>query len=231
MPNKRSNNLYYVFGGLAILFGLFMFWATSDIPLPNNAKKEGSMIHIDLSDGATDEREIKESLFIVPDKFKPRVSEGVIAIYIKFPNGTPYTGNDFPLPPDQVRVVIKHRAKSEGRSEYSLRHTQPKDGLLKNVPYFVESKDGLEIYQYDYGSKSKTIGTYFNFVAKDGNNILVDDPGDWSRDYIIDRKLSPHIEITYLLPRLLVRDSKHFVEDVTIADNVVLKLVQSFQFK
>lgn len=217
---------------LMVLFGLFMLWATSKVPLPKNANMKGHMVNIDLSEGATDEREKKESLFVVPDNFKPGVSEATIDFYFKFPEGTPYIGNDTPLPPDQIRVVIKHRAKTEGRSEYSLRHTQPKDGLLKNVPYFVESKDGMEIYQYDYGKVGeRSIGTYFNFVAEDGKYILVDDPGNWSRDYVINRKLSPHIEITYLLPKPLVRDSKHFVEDVTIADNVVLKLVQSFQSK
>ncbi|HUW25982.1 MAG TPA: hypothetical protein VMW07_05595 [Gallionella sp.] len=228
MPNNRSNVSYYVFGVIAVLFGLFMYWATSDIPLPNNAKKEGSMIHIDLSDGATDEREIKESLFVVPDKFKPRVSEGSFAFYFKLPDGTPYSGDDSPQPPDQVRVVVSHHAKAF-KSEYTLRNTQPKGGSLFATPWFVESKDGLEIYQFKINATA--IGTYFNFVAKDGSNILALDAGSWSWKYEINRKLSPHIEITYLLPKPLVRDSKHFVEDVTVADNVILKLVQSFQSK
>lgn len=230
MPSKRIKIIFYVVGSLAVLFGLFMNWATSDIPLPKNAKMEGNMIHIDISEEATNEAEKKEALFIVPDKFKPRVSEGAIAFYFKFPDGTPYTGNESPIPLDSVRVVVKHHAKTTALlSEYVLRHTQPKGGALFATPWFVERKDRLEIYQYKINATA--IGTYFNFVATDGSNILADDPGDWSRDYEINKKLSPHIELTYLLSKKLIRDPTHFVEDVTAVDNVVLKLVQSFQSK
>lgn len=230
MPTKRSNISYYVFGGLAVLFGLFMFWATRDIPLPNNARKEGGMIYIDISDGATDEAEKKEALFIVPDKFKPKVSEGAIAFNFKFPDATPYTGNESPVPLDSVRVVIEHHAKIEAaRSSYILRQTQPKDGPLFAIPWFVENKDGLEIYKYKISATA--IGTYFKFVATDGSNILAGDAGDWARAYETNRKLSSHIELIYLVPKPLIRDPKHFVEDVTAVDNAVLKLVQSFQSK
>lgn len=230
MPSKRIKIIFYVASSLAILCGLFIYWATRDIPLPNNAKKEGNMIHIDISEEATNEAAKKEALFIVPAKFTPKVSESGFAFYFKFPEGTPYTGNDFPLPPDQIRVVIRHHAKIEAaRSSYILRKTQPKNGPLFATPWFVEAKDGLEIYQYKINATA--IGTYFNFVATDGSNILAQDAGDWSRVYEIDRQLSPHIELTYLPPKNLVRGSKHFVEDVTAVDNAVLKLVQSFQSK
>lgn len=220
----------YVLGALAILFGIFMAWATRDIPLPSNAKKVGDMIYIDLSDGATNEAERKESLFVVPEKFKPKVSEGVIAIHFKFPDGTPYTGSDSPIPSDSIRLVIKHHAKPEALlSEHILRHTQPKGGALFATPWFVESKNGVAIYQFKINATA--IGTYFNFVAKDGASILVEDPGNWSRNYEINRKLSSHIELTYLVGKPLIRDSKHFIEDLTAIDNAVLKLVQSFQPK
>lgn len=230
MPNKRSNKLYYVIGSLVILIGLFMYWATSEIPLPKNAKKVGDMIQIDISEGATDEAERKEGGFVVPKSFNPRVFESGFAFYFKFPDGTPYSGDDFPLPQDQIRVVIKHHAKIEAaRSSYILRNTQPMGGTLYATPWFVGSKDGLEIYQYRINATA--IGTYFNFVAKDGSNILAEDAGDWSRDYEINRQLSPHIELTYLPPKNLIRDSNHFVEDVTTVDNAVLKLAHSFQSK
>lgn len=233
MPTKRSNISYYVFGGLAVLFGLFMFWAMSDIPLPKNAKKEGNMIHIDISEDAADEIEKKEGLFVVPESFNPRVFESGFAFYFKFPDGTPYTGNDFPLPRDQIRVVITHHKKTSALpSEYILRETQPKGGLLKQIPYLVDSKDGVEIYQYDYGrAGERSIGSYFKFVTKEGSNILVGDAGDWSRDYEINRKLSPHVALFSMPPKNLVRDSKHFIEDVTAVDYAVVKLVQSFQPK
>lgn len=230
MPTKRSNTVYYVLGSLAILFGLFMYWAASDIPLPKNAKKIGDMIHIDISEGATNETERKDALFVVPERFKPGVFERGFAFYFKYPDGTPYSGNDFPLPADQIRVVVAHHAKTSALfSEGILRQTQPKNGPLFARPWFVEAKDGLEIYQYRINKT--VIGTYFKFVATDGSNILTNDPGDWSRDYLTYRKLSPHIELNYLPPRSLVRDSKHLVEDISAIDNVVLKLVQSFQSK
>jgi len=230
MISKYVKKIFYVFGSLAILCGLFIYWATRDIPLPNNAKKEGNMIHIDISDEATDEAEKKEALFIVPEKFAPKVSEGAIAFNFKFPVATPYTGNETPVPLDSVRVVIKHHAKIEAaRSSYYLRNLQPKGGKLFSTLWFVESKDGVEMYQYKLSAT--TTGTYFNFIAKDGNNILAESPEDWARAYEINRQLSPHIELIYLLPKNLIRDSKHFVEDVTTVDNVVLKLVHSFQSK
>lgn len=222
--HNRSKTMMSVLGGLVILFGLLVFWATRDVPLPGNAKKEGAMIRIDIGEGATDEGEIKESLFIVPDQFKPEVKKSAITLHVKFPDGAPYAGAG-----DRVKVVIEHRAKAEGRSDSILRHTQPKGGPLLATPWLVESKDGLDIYQYKISEKA--IGTYFNFVAKDGRNVLAEDAGGWSQNYVISRKLSPHIEITYLFPKKLVRDSKSFIEDVTVADNAVLKLVQSFQPK
>lgn len=230
MSTKRSNTVYYVLGSLAILFGLFMYWAASDIPLPKNAKKIGDKIYIDISEGATDETEKKEALFVVPEKFKPKVSEGLFTLNFKFPDVTPYTGNETPVPLDRVRVVVRHHAKREAaRSSYFLRYTQPPDGTLKNVPYFVESKDGLEIYKADYGSDKPTIATYFKFVAKDGSDVLAEDGGDWSRNYETNRPLSHHIEVTYLFSKKLVHDAKHFIEDITVVDNAVLKLAQSFQ--
>ncbi len=230
MPTKRSNTVYYVLGSLAILFGLFMYWATSDIPLPKNAKKIGDMIHIDISEGAINEAEKKEALFVVPEKFKPRVFESGFAFFFKYPNGTPYTGNDFPLPRDQIRVVITHHKKTSALpAEYILRETQPKNGLLFARPWFVESKDGLEIYQYKINKTA--IGTYFKLAATDGSNLVIGDAGDWSRDYEINRKLSPNVALYSMPPKNLVRDSIHFIEDVTAVDSVVLKLVQSFQSK
>lgn len=230
MPSKRIKIILYVLGSLAILSGLFIYWTTRDIPLPKNAKKVGDMIYIDISEEATNEAERKEALFVVPESFNPRVFESGFAFYFKFPDGTPHTGNDFPLPRDQIRVVIKHHAKIEAaRSSYILRNTQLKGGKLFATPWFVESKDGLEIYQYKIDTTAT--GTYFNFVAKDGSNILAEDAGDWSRDYETNRQLSPHIELTYLPPKNLVRDFKHFVEDITAVDNAVLKLVKSFQSK
>jgi hypothetical protein len=216
---------------LLVLFGLFIYWAASDIPLPKNAKKIGDKIYIDISEGATDETERKEAMFVVPESFNPRVFESGFAFYFKYPGGVPYTGNDFPLPRDQIRVVVEHHAKiSALPSEYILREIQPREGLLKNVPYFVEKKDGMEIYQYDYGRTGETnIGTYFKFVAADGSNLVVGDAAVWSRDYEINRKLSLHIELYSMPPKNLVRDSKHFIEDITAIDNTVLKLVQSFQ--
>lgn len=232
VASKRRKISLYALGSLVILFGLFMFWATSEIPLPSNAKKEGDVVRIDLSEGTADETERKESLFIVPGKFKLGVSEATVAFYFRYPDSFPYTGDESPVPPDSVRVVIRHHAKIEAaRSSYILKKTQPVNGSLKNVPYLVERKGGMEIYKLDYGSDRPTIATYFNFIAEDGSNILVRDSGEWSGAYHIDRELSPHIEITYLPPKHLVRDAQHLVEDVTAIDNVVLKLVQSFQSK
>ncbi|NCN89249.1 MAG: hypothetical protein GW936_07420 [Gallionella sp.] len=220
----------WVISCLIILFGLFVFVSTRDIPLPNNAKREGGMIHIDVSEEAINETEKNEALFVVPEKFTPEVFERGFAFNFKFPDGTPYTGNESPVPLDRVRVVVKHHAKIEAaRSSYVLRHTQPKGGTLFATPWFVESKDGVEMYQYKINATA--IGTYFKFVATDGSNILADDAGDWARAYEINRKLSPHIELNYLLSKKLVRDSKHFIEDVTAVDNAVLKLAKSFQSK
>lgn len=230
MPSKRINTFYYVLASLVILFGSFVFVSTRDIPLPNNAKKVGDMIHIDISEEATSEAEKKEALFIVPERFTPEVFERGFAFNFKFPDGTPYTGNESPVPLDRVRVVVKHHAKIEAaRSSYILRHTQPKGGALFATPWFVESKDGVEMYQYKIDATA--IGTYFKFVATDGSNILAQDAGDWARAYEIDRQLSSHIELTYMLPKHLVRGSKYFIEDITAVDNAVLKLVQSFQSK
>lgn len=228
-----KNIFLYALSSLVILIGLFAYWASREIPLPSNAWKVGDMIHIDISEGATDQIEKAEATFVVPEKFKPRVSDSGFAFYIKFPHSTPYSGNDFPLPRDQVRVVVRHYAKTSALpSKYILRETQPRGGLLKNMPYFVGEKNGMETYQYDYGRAGETnIGTYFRFVTKNGQTILVGDPGDWSRDYEVNRQISSHVGLIYLPPKKLFRDTDHFVEEITAMDNVVVKLVQQFQSK
>ncbi|MDP1635606.1 MAG: hypothetical protein Q8L69_13105 [Gallionellaceae bacterium] len=227
--HNRSKRMMFVLGGLVILFGALMFWSAREAPLPDNARKDGAMMRIDIGEGAADEGEIKESLFTVPDQFEPKVTKGAITLQMKFPDGAPYAGASLTQSGGRIKVVIEHRAKTEARSDSILRHTQPWGGQLLATPWLVESKDGLDIYHYKVSEK--VTGTYFSFVAKDGSRVLAEDAGGWSQNYVISRKLSPHIEITYLLPKKLVRDSKSFVEDVTVADNVVLKLVQSFQPK
>lgn len=229
MLSKRKNIFYYVLGSLVILFGLLMFWAARDSPLPSNTRKDGNMTHIDISEGAANEVEKREAFFTVPDKFKPRVSKGAVAFYFKFPEGTPYSGDDFPIPTDQIRVLIEHHARPKALpSEYILRKIQPKDGPLGSTPWFLESKDGLEIYKY----RIKTsVGTYFKFVNKDNQSILIDDPGDWSSAYVVYRKLSPNIQLTYIFNKHLIRDQKYFIEDIQTIDNAALKLVKSFQSK
>ena len=229
MINKRMNIFYYVLGGLVILLGLLMFRATRDIPLPSNAKKEGNMIHIDLSEGAINEAEKKEALFKVSEKYKPHVTESSFYFYFKYPEGTPYTGYETPVPYNRVRVDLGHSIKPEALlSEYVLRKTQPKDGPL-STPWFLESKDGLNIYKYSYGGSE--LGTYFKFVTKEGKNIVIDDPGSWSRVYKVYTKLSSHMELDYLFNKNLVRGPAHFIEDVPLIDKAALKLVQSFQSK
>jgi hypothetical protein len=230
VKNNRGASVIAVICGLAVLFGLFMLWATRDIPLPKNANKIGDKIHIDISEEATNEAEKQEALFVVPESFKPKVFDRGFAFYFKFPDGVAYSGDDFPLPQDQIRVVVKHHVKIENaRSNYILRNTQPKGGKLFATPWLVESRDGLNIYQYKINADA--IGTYFNFVAEDGSSILADAPEDWARDYEINRQFSPHVELTYLPPKNLIRDSKHLIEDVTAVDNAVLKLVHSFQLQ
>lgn len=216
---------------LLVLFGLFMYWATNDIPLPKNAKKVGDKIYIDISEGATDETERKEALFVVPEKFKPKVSERAFAFNFKFSDATPYSGNETPVPYDSIRVVVTHYKKVTAiPAESSLRKTQARDGLLKNVPYFVENKDGLEIYQYDYGRAGETtIGTYYRFVTAGGSTMLVGDSGEWSHAYRIHGELSPHIALLSMPSKKLVRYPQYFKEDLIAVDNAVLKLVQSFQ--
>lgn len=233
MKNRVNKKSYYVFGSLAILFGLFMYWATSDIPLPKNAQKVGDMVYIDISEETTNEAEKREAFFNVPTTFTPIVSEGLFTFNFKFPDATPYTGNETPVPRDRVRVAVRHHAKIEAaRSNYILLRTQPKDGPLKQIPYLVDSRDGLETYKFDYGRAGETnIGTYSKIITKDGSTLLVEDAGNWAKTYRVDRKLSSHIELTYLLQKSLVRDSKYFVEDVIAVDNALLKLVHSFQSK
>ena len=160
MASKRSKIILYVFGGLAIFLALIVYWGTRAIPLPNNAKQEGGMIHIDISEGATDVRLKKELSFVVPEAFNCKVGESGFTFNLKFTDGSSYTGNEMPMPDDKVLVIVS-RVKVPGRtmSEFKLRRIQPKNGALKNVPYLVESKNGLAIYQYDYGSDKPTIGT------------------------------------------------------------------------
>jgi hypothetical protein len=230
MP-KLLQIMMYIFIPIAILFGLFMFLATRDVPLPNSANKVGKLILIDISEGAKDAKERQESLFLVPERFKPSVFEGGFSFYFKFPDESPYTGNETPIPSDRIRVVVQHHTIIDAaRSIYVLKNPQLKGGT-RNAPYFVEKKDGMAIYKHQYAKEASAVSTYYSFAASDGNQVLVEDPYDWSRSYQVDRKISPHIELTYFVSKPLVRDRKHFIEDVTAIEKLVLKLVQSFQGK
>lgn len=234
MPDMNNKTIYYMLGGLIVFFGLYMYWATSDIPLPKNAKKAGDMIHVDIGGGLTNKTEVNEAVFIVPSTFTPKVAQELFTFNFKFPEATPYTGDEFPIPPDRIRVVVRHhRTIESARSVYILRHAQTKDGnTKKSTPYLVDSRDGVEIYKYDYGKAgTTTIGTYYKFVANDGNSVLLQDPGSSAKAYQVDRTLSSHIELTYMLQKHLVRDPEHLIEDVTALDNAVLNIVKSFQAK
>jgi hypothetical protein len=229
MPVKLKSIFLYVLGSLVILFCLFVYWVSREIPLPSNAKKVGDMIHIDISEGATDTVEKAQGTFVVPERFKPSVSDRAFSIYIKYPVAMPYSGNDFPLPKDQVRVALEHHIKASALpSEYLLRKIQPSNGPLFATPWLEATKNGIEVYRYKIDASA--MGTYYKFTANDGGNIVVDDPGDWSRDYIVNRALTPHIALLYLPPKNLIRNT-HFTADITAVDNVVLKLMQTFQTK
>lgn len=188
------------------------------------------MIHIDISEGATDQTEKAQALFAVPEKFKPKVSEGAFAFDIKYPDATPYSGNESPVPLDSVRVtVIHHKKKSALPSEYLLREIQPPNGSLYATPWLEETRDGMEVYRYKIDATA--MGIYFKFTAVNTPPLLVADHGDWSHAYTIYRKLDSHMELTYLVLKPLIRDSRYFTQDLAAVDNVVLKLVQSFQSK
>jgi hypothetical protein len=190
------------------------------------------MTYIDISEGSTDEYQKKDLLFVVPDGFKPAVHETGFAFDLKFTDGSPYTGNEMPKPDDQVRVgVLRVREQGRRKSEYTLKRTQPQNGTLKNVPYLVESKAGLEIYQYDYGKNETTIGTIYSFVTEEGDRVVVEDPGDWAWGYKVARRFTDNIELEYQFSKKQVHDQKSFISDVMRVDNAIVKVVKSFQSK
>lgn len=196
--------------------------------LPKNAKKVGDTIYVELGRKAAKDSERREGRFAIPASHMPRISEAFIAFYFRFPDGKPYSGDEFPVPTDSIRVVIRPHANAEAaRSIGALRNIQPKDGPQVGIPWLVQRKYDLAIYQYRINETAK--GTYYSIAAKDGSSVLADDPGPWARTYMVYRPLSPHIEISYLPNKSLVRDLEHFAQDMTAIDREVIKQVKRFQ--
>lgn len=226
---RKKKIILGLFVCLAIFSALTIFLGLRDIPLPKNAKNVGGMIHIDISDALAGGRPSKDLLFVIPESFKPEVVERAFVFFLKYTDGSPYTGNESPRPNDRVLVIVEHIAPGRSKSEFALRRTQPKNGLLKNVPYFVEDRNGVEVYEYDFGSNEPTMGSYFSFTSEEGIKVLVQDPGRSSVNYRIYRKLTDNIEINYHCSKNLIHDSKSFISDVMRIDKAVTKAVRSFQ--
>lgn len=221
---------HFVLVIIVALLGLFLLWAIQDPPLPKKARAKGNAIYIDLGSRSQDGSEANNLRFAVPKAHAPSVTESLFTFYFRYPSGTPYTGNESPVPLDSIRVVVQYRSQGEVmRSRRALSKMQPKDGPLVAVPWFLENKHGLTTYQYRVDATAN--GAYYTLSGRDGRTLLADDPGNWTGVYRVDREFGPHIELTYYVSKPLIRDLEHFVEDVTKVDDAVLAKLQSFQVK
>lgn len=233
---KLNNWKLYVFlVALAVSAGLFFYFATREIPLPKNAVHRNGMYYITLGESVTDEQVRRQASFVVPDRYKVHVSENGIAFYILLPDGTPFIGTNSP-PPNSVNVAIRYHAKANmSRSKYLIKDLQPKEGILNSMPWFVEHKWRMDIYQSrlqgekESRAAKETIRTHFSFPGVDGDGLVVTDPGDWSWRYEIDRTLNSHVEIRYQVAKSQIRGGIHLVDDILAADKVVIDVVRSFQ--
>lgn len=232
MADKRNSIILYLFGGLGILLALLVISIMENSKPPKNVKHEGGMAYIDISDEATDESLKKELLYVVPDSFNPRVYESGFSVFISSTDGSPLSGNDMPKPVDEVLLSVRYvKGPDQMASVNMLKRTQSNNGPLKNVPSLVERKNGMEIYQYDYGQNETTIGKIYSFTTKEGDPIIVDDPGDWSWGYKVARKYTDHIQLRYQFSKKHIHDQKSFIADVMRVDKAVVEVVKSFQTK
>jgi hypothetical protein len=87
------------------------------------------------------------------------------------------------------------------------------------------------MYQYDYGKDKSSLGTIYSFVTSSEAQIIVDNRGEWSKNYRAFRKLSGYVELDYTASKKQVQSFSSFVSDVTRVDNAIVKTVQSFQSK
>jgi len=214
------------------MIGWLVFWVTRPDPLPHNVQRVGNTFHVDVSEGSTDDVVKKNCLFVVPKAFNPKFSIESFMFNLRLPDGVPLMVNELSEGDEVVWAVVSYiKLPSQGMAAFELSKVQPKDGGLKNVPFLVESRNGLDMYQYDYGKDQLSIGTMYSFVMSSGTRVLVKDPGKWAADYIVYRKLTDSVELKYLFSKKQVQSLSSFVSDVTRVDNVVIKTLQSFQSK
>jgi hypothetical protein len=214
------------------MIGWLIFWATRPEPLPHNVQRVGNALRVDVCEGATDDVVKKNCLFVIPEAFHPKFVTDSFIFNLKLPDGSPLSEKESTVGDDIVMVAVSYiRPPSLGFTGYLLKRLQPKDGGLKNVPFLVESRNGLDIYQYDYGQGQSSMGTIYSFVTPSKAQIIVDNRGEWSKNYRAFRKLSGYVELDYTASKKQDQSFSSFVSDVTRVDNAIVKTVQSFQSK
>jgi len=221
-----KNFFLFVFIGLIFVVAAMLWFYKSNKPdndhyVVINGKK---LIEIDLS--------LKEDLpsnggqtkFFVPVEYDPALVSSLFEFYFRYPSQTPYPESRKIVPQqDMVRVVVERADRKYMRSEHALDEVNSKNNF-KSKPRFIERRNGMDIYQYDYGSKTSVIGTKMVYRDHAGYPVVIEDPGAWSVMYRVYRAYNDHIELDYQIHKGLGTDFK-------AVDQAVLEVVKNFQPK
>jgi hypothetical protein len=89
--------------------------------------------------------------------------------------------------------------------------------------YLMDVDYNFKKYSYEYGSKTKTVASYFIKKDENGYAIVINDPGNWSVGRRVYRRVNEIIELDYVM----TKDIK--IEDWDILDKFIINKINSFK--
>lgn len=203
---------------LILIFSFFLISVLASKFIYSNK----SFIKINFDESLSNKNE--NLIFIVPKKFNPDITNNKKMFRIRFDYKTrvPVHGGSI-TEGDVVSVLVCYSEDGFMRSESAIDKVQEFDGGIGNVPYLVGNYNGMDIYEYDFGSQSITLGRMY--VYRDSNeNIVVVDGGPESYSvYRVYRKYNNNIELDYSFGK------EHGPGDFEEIDASVIQVISSFQ--
>lgn len=206
----------------AALFSLFSY----NIIIDSSKEKPSDYVDVDLSWIVPISEDSNSFKFRIPKEFNAtyRKGDSYFTFYVKpTSEGLPFEKIG-PTNSNHLRVLVKVvDSEKRMRSVYLIKESQCVPIEKKNSPCFVGERGEFDKYEYDYGAKKTTIGTYFHKKDVNGSPIVIDDPGDWSVGFRAYRRLNDNIEIDYVFSK------KVGIEQWNTLDKYVVDTIISFQ--
>jgi hypothetical protein len=166
---------------------------------------------IELRNGAL------SAVFAMPASYKARrATDNLLKFTIKYPSMEAANPDAIPEP-DTISFYIQV-FDGLGSTEYMVSKSSDHfDPAYPGQYYHAGTENFYELYRHIRGrGASQTEITTRVFKAEDGSLVGIEDPGEWSVCYEVERKIKPNLHIKYLIAKPLGNDFIQIDKAVTI---------------